>query len=515
MASAGARGGRTAGNEAGANATAPGGNRDRLKIVMVATEAVPFAKEGGVADVMGSLPKELAALGHEVCLVLPRYGSVDPERWGLQRTGLVRSIPFGPHEYLVRVLRGTLPDSTVTVYFLDNPELFGRYQKLYLGQEQREEQRRFILFCRSLVEMLPALDIRPDILHLNDWQTAPASVYLRTSYDYLIRHGTPRLVYTIHNLQYQGRWDPSILDEAGLERARVFIPPGLEFWGDVNWMKAGINYADVITTVSRRYAEEIQTLDNGWGLDEVLFQRHPRVFGIPNGIDWEAWNPKTDRDIPTRFTAENVLAKKPADRAALREEFGLRDEPELPLVGIVSRLVDQKGFDLLAQVAFELRGMPLQLVVLGTGHERYEQLFRELSESSRNIRAHIGFDVPLSHRIYAGSDFFLMPSKFEPGGLGQLIAMRYGTPPIVHATGGLADTVVDVDAHPGVGNGLSFDEYSPAALLEALRRALALCADSERMAGTIERAMRYNSTWEASARLYVDLYRRVLALPPT
>jgi starch synthase len=491
------------------------GGAKRLKIVMVATEAVPFAKEGGVADVMGSLPKELAALGHEVCLFLPRYGSIDPERWGLQRTGLVRSVPFGGYDYLVRVLRGALPDSPVTVYFLDSPELFGRYQKLYLGQEQREEQRRFILFCRSLLELLPALDITPDILHLNDWQTAPITAYLRTSYSHLIRHGALRIVYTIHNMQYQGRWDPSILDEAGLERSRVFIPPGLEFWGDVNWMKAGINYADLITTVSRRYAEEIQTLDHGWGLDEVLFQRHPRVFGIPNGIDWEAWDPATDRDIAARYTAEDVQAGKPADRSALREEMGLGDESDEPLIGIVSRLVDQKGFDLLAQIAAELRKLPLQMVVLGTGHERYEQLFRKLNESSRNIRARIGFDAALSHRIYAGSDFFLMPSKFEPGGLGQLIAMRYGTAPIVRATGGLADTVTGVDEHPDVGTGLSFSEYTSAALLDSLRRALALYGDRERMEGTIQRAMRYNSTWEASARQYVDLYQRVLSLPPT
>jgi starch synthase len=492
-----------------------GANGGRLTIMMVATEAAPFAKEGGVADVMGSLPKELAALGHEVYLFLPRYGSIDPERWGLQRTGLVRAVLLGGRDYIVRVLRGALPDSPVTVFFLDSPEFFGRYQKLYLGQEQREEQRRFILFCRSLLELFPALGITPNILHLNDWQTAPIAAYLRTSYSYLIRHGTPRIAYTIHNLQYQGRWDPSILDEAGLERARVFIPPGLEFWGDVNWMKAGINYADVITTVSHRYAQEIQTLDDGWGLDEVLFQRHPRVFGIPNGIDWEAWNPETDRDIPARYTAEHVRAAKPVDRAALCEEFGLPDEPGQPLIGIVSRLVDQKGFDLIAALAAELRELPLRMVVLGTGHAGYEQLFRELSASSRNIRARIGFDVALSHRIYAGADFFLMPSRFEPGGLGQLIAMRYGTVPIVRATGGLADTVTDVDERPDVGTGLSFMEYTPAALLETLRRALALYADPERMEGAILRAMRYNSTWVASARQYVDLYQRMLGLPPT
>lgn len=482
---------------------------------MVATEAVPFAKEGGVADVMGSLPRELAARGHDVSLVLPRYGSVDPDRWDLQRTGIVRPVPFGEGGYIVRVLRGTLPNSNVTVYFLDNPELFGRYQKLYLGQEQREEQRRFLVFCRSLLEILPSLDLTPDILHLNDWQTAPITAYLRTGYSYLIRAGRPRLVYTIHNLQYQGRWDPSILDEAGLERARVFIPAGLEFWGDVNWMKAGINYSDVITTVSRRYAEEIQTLDHGWGLDEVLFQRHPRVFGIPNGIDWEVWNPGTDSDIAARYTIEDVSAAKPVDTAALRKEFVLGDEPGVPLVGIVSRLVDQKGFDLVAEIADELRSLPLQLVVLGAGQEHYERLFHDLSETSRNIRARIGFDNALSHRIYAGSDFFLMPSRFEPGGLGQLIAMRYGSLPIVHATGGLADTVTDVDAHPGTGTGLSFDAYTPAALLETLRRALALYADPQRMEGAVLRAMRYNSTWAESAKLYVSLYERVLALPPT
>ena len=486
----------------------------RLKVLMVATEAVPFAKEGGVADVIGSLPKELAALGHEVRIFLPRYGAIDTARWGLQPTGVVVTVYIAGVGHTVSILQTMLSDAPVIVYLLDHEGLFGRHRQIYLGLDQHEEQWRFLLFCRVLLEALPLLDFAPDIIHLHDWQTAPCAAYLRTTYRHILRQGAARLVYTVHNLQYQGRWDPSILDEAGLDRARVFSTSGLEFWGDVNWMKAGIVYADVVTTVSHRYAEEIQTLDYGWGLDEVLFQRHPRIFGIPNGLDWDAWNPATDGDITMRYTAAEAPMAKARNRTALRQEFGLPDDPDVPLVGIVSRLVDQKGFDLIAAIAAELRELPLQLVVLGTGHPRYEQLFRELAMSTANVRARIGFDVALSRRIYAGADFFLMPSAFEPGGLGQLIALRYGTLPIVHATGGLADTVSDLDADPKNGNGVSFTPYMASALRDALRRALQLYAERDRWPGLVTRAMAYDSRWSASARAYSQLYQRVLGLPP-
>jgi starch synthase len=487
---------------------------ERLKILMVTTEAVPFAKEGGVADVMGSLPKELARRGHDVRVFLPRYGTIAPKRWRLTPGDPVPPVYWGGAPQTVRIWRGALPDSTVIVYFFDHERSFGRYQRLYLGQDQVDEQRRFVLFCRGVLEALPSLDFTPDIIHLNDWQTAPCAAFLRTSYRPLLRRGQTRLVYTIHNLQYQGRWDPSILDEAGLDRQRVFVPDGLEYWGDVNWMKAGIAYADVITTVSRRYAEEIQTLDHGWGLDELLTQRRSRLFGIPNGIDWEAWNPATDPDIAARYGAEDALAGKVRDHAALREETGL-PAADLPIVGLVTRLVEQKGIDLIAAIADQLRELPLQLVVLGAGHPEYEALFRDLSATSANVRARIGYDAALSHRIYAGSDFFLMPSAFEPGGLGQLIALRYGTLPIVRATGGLADTVADLDADPAHGNGFSFAPYDASALLDTLQRALHAYADRDRWPALVARAMAYDSRWSASARAYDDLYRRTLRLPPT
>ena len=239
------------------------------------------------------------------------------------------------------------------------------------------------------------------------------------------------------------------------------------------------------------------------------------MFGIPNGIDWDAWNPAADRDIATCYSEEDATAGKQRDRAALRREFGLPDVPDVPLIGVVSRLVDQKGFDLVAEIAGALRDLPLQLVVLGTGQPRYEALFRDLSASSENVRARIGFDAALSHRIYAGSDFFLMPSAFEPGGLGQLIALRYGTLPIVRATGGLADTVSDLEADTERGNGLSFSEYTPRALRKTLDRALRFYADRDRWPSLVARAMRYDSRWSASAHAYADLYRKVLRLPPT
>ncbi len=480
-----------------------------LKILMVATEAVPFAKEGGVADVIGSLPKDLAALGHDVRVFIPRYGSIDLLRWKLQPSGLLPPIPLAGGSP-VAIYRTTLPDAPVTVYLLDHAPFFGRHERIYLGLDQRDEQRRFLLFCRGVLDALPLLAFAPDIIHLHDWQTAPCAAYLRTGYRPLLRGGQTRIVYTVHNLQYQGRWDASILDEAGLDRGQVFTANGLEFWGDVNWMKAGLVYADVVTTVSRRYAEEIQTLDFGWGLDEILLQRHSRLFGIPNGLDWDDWNPATDAALAARYTAADAPAAKARNRTALRAEFDLPDDPALPLLGIVSRLVDQKGFDLLAALAADLSDLPLQLVVLGSGQPRYEQLFRDLAARTGNVRARIGFDVALSHRIYAGADFFLMPSAFEPGGLGQLIALRYGTLPIVHATGGLADTVTDLDADPGGGNGISFTPYTADALRDALGRALRRYGDRVAWPGLIARAMAYDSRWSASAQAYSDLYGRVL-----
>ena len=485
-----------------------------LKILMVGTEAVPFVKEGGVADVMGSLPKELAALGHQVCLFLPRYGLIDTASWSLKPTGCTRAVSMSGSNHVVSIWQGSLPDSPVTVYFLDNEEFFGWRQQVYLGMDQRDEQLRFLLFCRGLLDALPDLGFIPDIFHLNDWQTAPCAAYLRATHGHLLRQGKARIVYSVHNLQYQGRWDPSILDEAGLERSQVFTQRGLEFWGDVNWMKAGIMFADVVTTVSHRYAEEIQTLDYGWGLDEVLFQRHSRIFGIPNGLDWDEWNPASDSNLAVRYSAAEAAGAKASNRTTLRHEFGLPDDLDVPLVGIVSRLVDQKGFDLIEAIAAELRGLPLQLVALGSGQPRYEKLFRELAANTANTRARIGFDAALSHRIYAGADFFLMPSAFEPGGLGQLIALRYGALPIVHATGGLADTVTDVFADPDNGNGISFARYTPSALLDALRRALRLYAERERWPDLIARAMAYDSRWSASALAYSQLYQRVLRLPP-
>ena len=486
----------------------------RLNILMIAAEAVPFAKEGGVGDVMGSLPKALAALGHDVRIFIPRYGSIDPARWSLEDTGVARSFYMAGAGRTVTVTKTMLPGSPVTVYFLENLEFFGWHQRIYFGLERLDEQQRFLLFCRGLLDALPGLGFLPDIFHLNDWQTAPCAAYLRTTHRHLLREGRARVIYTIHNLQYQGRWGPAVLDEAGLDRGQLFHPSGLEYWGEVNWMKAGIVYSDAVTTVSHRYAEEIQTPEFGWGLDGVLRQRHERVSGIPNGLDWETWNPATDKSITVQYDAQDALPAKARNRSALRQAFGLPDDADTPLVGIVSRLVDQKGFDLIAAIAHELRNLPLHLVVLGTGQAHYEWVCNELATTSNNVRVYIGFDVPLSHRIYAGADFFLMPSAFEPGGLGQLIALRYGALPIVHVTGGLADTVTDLYADPANGNGISFIHYLPSALLNALQRAIELYRDRQRWPELVVRAMAYDSRWTKSAQAYSELYRRVFDFPP-
>ncbi len=489
-------------------------NDKRYKILMVAAEAVPFAKEGGVADVIGSLPKALAALGHEVCICIPRYGNIDPARWSLKHTGFVRTIPMAWFNFTVSIYQTTLPDAPVTVYFVENAEMFGWHQAIYFGLDRHDEYLRFLLFCRGILEALPSLGFVPDIIHLNDWQAAACAPYLRTTFRHLLRDGATRVVYTIHNLQYQGRWVPSILDEVGLDRSTLFNMGGLEFNGDVNWMKAGIVYSDVVNTVSRRYAEEIRTPKFGWGLEGVLSLRYSRLFGIPNGLDWDIWNPETDTALAAQYTAENAVEAKRRNRSALRQEFGLDDDPDIPVIGMVTRLVDQKGLDLIAAIAHELPHLPIQLVVLGSGYWHYEQMFNWLAATTTNVRVYIGFNSALSRRIYAGSDFFLMPSAFEPGGLGQLIALRYGTLPIVHETGGLADTVTDLYASPETGNGIGFRDYWADALQNALYRATELYGQQDRWPELVARAMACDSRWSASAKEYSELYERAFNFPP-
>lgn len=460
-----------------------------MRILMLAAEVAPFAKVGGLADVTGSLPKALMALGHEVRIMMPRYRTIPTDHLAV----VLPSFPVmaGLGDQPAKLLRGSLGD--VPVYFIDNPYFFGDRPKIY-GEEDEGEQ--FAYFCRAALDALRHLQWAPDILHAHDWHTAWAPLLLKESRDPFF--AATRSVFTIHNLAYQGIFPRELLDFLRLP-SRLFNPTEVEFHGNLNSMKAGILFSDEVNTVSERYALEIQTAEYGERLEGVLQNRHQHLRGILNGLDYAQWNPETDPHLSAHYRADDSRGKAECKRA-LQRELGLPEE-DAPLFGLISRLVDQKGLDLLADVAETLLASGAQLVILGSGDARYEGYFRNLADLSPRCAVRIGFDAALADRIYAGSDFFLMPSKFEPCGLGQLISLRYGTLPIVRETGGLADTVHEGD------NGWVFQDYTPTAFFAAIRRAEDTFRNRERFESMRKHAMQQDFSWSASALKYVEMYQ--------
>jgi len=374
------------------------------------------------------------------------------------------------------------------------------------GDDYPDNAERFALFCRAVVESCRALPFRPDVLHAHDWQTALLPVYLKTTLrDDPVLQETAS-VFTIHNLGYQGLFDPEILPRLGLPW-ELFTPAGLEFYGKVNLLKGGLIYADLLTTVSRRYSQEIQEPEHGFGLDGVLRARRDDLYGILNGIDPEEWNPETDAFIAARYSAADPSGKARC-KQDLQERFALPVRPEVPLLGVISRLAPQKGLDLLRDILDELMRLDLQLVLLGSGEKALEAAFREAAaQHPSRLGVKIGFDIPLSHQIEAGADLFLMPSRYEPCGLNQMYSLAYGTIPVVRATGGLDDTIVQFDPETGEGNGFKFADPTPAAFLQAIRSALALFQQKPHWARLVGNAMSADFTWDRSAREYVRVYR--------
>lgn len=477
-----------------------------LRVLMAAAEVAPFAKVGGLADVAGSLPKALAAVGNDVRIVMPRYRDI------VQETTTVAdlAVPVGDRREtaIVRQTRieARLNGDTkkVPVYFIDNYHYFDR-EGIYAHGDDAE---RFAFFSRAVLAMLPVIGFRPDIIHCNDWQTGPVPVMLRALYrgeQFFRRMAT---VYTIHNLRYQGNFPRTVLRLLGLGDEH-FRPDRLEFYGEVSYMKAGILYADAVNTVSRRYAEEIQTPEFGERMDGLLRARRDDLFGIINGINYHEFDPAHDPRIFRPYDALHIEDKK-ENKYGLQRELGLPVR-DVPLLAVISRLVDQKGLDLVAQAVPELLAEDVQLVVLGTGDRHYEELFARLGrEHPRQVAAHIGFNGILAQRIYAGADIFLMPSRFEPCGLGQLISLRYGTIPVVRETGGLADTITNYHPSTGGGNGFTFRDYSPEALAGAVREALRAYRVPATWHRLVRAAMEMDFSWNRSAAEYLDLYDRAL-----
>jgi starch synthase len=474
----------------------------RLSVLIIGSEARPFAKTGGLADVLGALPPALARLGWDVTLVLPRYR-------GVSAGALTGTFPVsvGGFTREAGFFDAPLADGARAL-LVDCPDLFDR-AALYGpdNTDYPDNARRFAFLVRAALEHAARSGAPPAIVHAHDWQAALAPVYLRTLYaSHPVLGATPS-VFTIHNLAYQGVFDPDWLPRLDLGWDEFTIDR-LEFWGRISLLKGGINHARVITTVSRRYAQEIQTPEFGFGFDGILRARRDDLAGILNGIDTREWDPAHDPFLPKPFDADDLSGKQNAKIAVLQRYGITLDEAALkrPLVGMVSRMVDQKGFDLIAALSDQLPGLDATFVILGTGEARYQDLWRALaSRHPDRIGARIGFDESLAHLIEGGADIFLMPSRFEPCGLNQMYSMRYGTVPVVHAVGGLADTVIDS------GTGFVFRDYTPAALLDAVTRALALFGDARRWHALQLAGMRQDFSWDRSAQEYVKIYERVLA----
>jgi len=476
-----------------------------LKILVVSAEAVPFAKVGGLADVAGSLPKALRRLGHDVRLAMPKYRRINEAQFGLTKVLESLPVPAGSDHELASVFESAIDG--MPAYLIGNDKYFGR-EKVYGYDDDGE---RFVFFCRATLEALKKLNWRPDIIHCNDWHTGIIPNWLKTIYkDDPFFAGTAT-VFTIHNLAYQGIFGPELLEFAGLaDYGLIPHPEHDELSQVVVLMARGILFADVINAVSEKYAEEILTPEYGERLDSILAQRRDRLFGILNGLDYELWNPATDQDIAVNYDVDS-LDRRMGNKLALQREAGLPQDPAVLLIGMISRLADQKGFDILTEAMDQLMKLDLQFVLLGTGDEHYHRIFANVAGKYQGQAAvFLKFDPALARRIYAGSDAFLMPSRFEPCGLGQMIAMRYGSVPIVRSTGGLADTVEDYDPTTDQGNGFTFSAYSEEALLTAVKRALEAYQRQDIWRTLMERGMRADFSWEVSAKKYVELYRRAL-----
>ena len=469
-----------------------------MKILFASAEAYPLAKVGGLGDVAGSLPKALRSLGHDVRMVLPRYGMIRDAK----DDGGPFAVRAGGSALEARLKTTNL--SGLPVYLIDRPDLFDR-PKIY---EYEDDGKRFGFFCRAILDSLPAADFWPDVIHLNDWHSAMVAVFLRTLYAGDERYHRIKTVLTIHNLQHQGLFGRDLFEWLGLP-AEAWNLEAVEFYGHLNFMKAGIVYADFVNTVSPTYAKEIQTEEYGCRLDGLLRARSAKLTGILNGIDYDVWNPAKDPIIAQKYS-KSTVDKKAANKAALQKETGLPAKADVPVLGMVSRVTEQKGFDILIPALPELLREGVQTILLGAGERKFEAPLEELAASHPGFVAYLKYDEAFAHRIYAGSDFFLMPSKFEPCGLGQMISLRYGTLPIARITGGLTDTVRDLTADPTRGNGFAFEEYAPAALLDATHRAVAFFHGRRGWKGVRQRAMSLDLSWNASAKGYAALYERVL-----
>jgi len=464
-----------------------------MKIMFVSAEVAPFSKVGGLADVSGNLPKYLEKEGCEVAVFTPLYGNINCDKYNVKPLENSRlKISMGNSEHIFTLWTGKMPESDINVFFVENPKYFGCFKEVYPPLiDDFYEQQRFIAFSLASMEYAKLLNFKPDIIHANDWHTAMVPVYLKSNYKYDEFYKDTKCVYTIHNLAYQGSCEAKVVDFANMRWDNVYNENCIEHWGRVNWMKGAINTCDLITTVSPRYAQEILGGEFGEGMDYTLRGHTEKLVGILNGVE----------QINFDINRKSELKKE------ITELFGLPYNPEIPLIAMVSRLVNQKGLDLIDVVSRELMKLPAQFVILGTGEKRYENMFIWLSNNSSNIRAWIDFKADLSSKIYGASDMFLMPSLFEPCGIGQLLALQYGSIPIVRAVGGLDDTII---SYPNeIANGFKFLGYNGWDMLGEIKHAINVYGNKSEWQKLVQNAQKCNFSWEKSAKEYLKHYRQL------
>ncbi len=497
-----------------------------MKILVATSEAVPFAKTGGLADVTGALPLVLKEKGHDVRLVLPEYTMT--KKWLANNPQFavkrIDGIDVPIKGISIKCIVQELKYKNITVYLIKNDDYFLR-DELYgtRSGDYEDNAERFIFFSRAVLKMLRLKDWSPDVIHLNDWQTSTIPLFLKTVYKDDPFYSSIATILTIHNLGYQGVFNPSELELfSGVDPQEIFTMDRIEFYGKINLLKAGIIYADIVNTVSPTYAQEIQTSECGYGLDGVLKQRSHELYGIINGIDYDVWNPETDKEIPYHYNLD-CLENKELNKLNLINYFHLETkkaaamslqplpDEQIPLIGLVGRLAAQKGLDILAEIFESLLSMDIRLILLGSGEEKYHSLLQKIARKYRGkISVNFGYNEELAHRIYASADMFLMPSHYEPCGLGQLISLRYGTVPIIRKTGGLSDTIEEFDPLSGDGNGFTFTEYSGKSLLQAIKRACYIYQHKPDWQRCVVSGMKQDYSWSNSAIEYVKLYRKAV-----
>ncbi len=481
-----------------------------MKILIVSPEMEPFAKTGGLADVAGALPKALKEQGHDVRVIIPKYKMTDAVACSQKLVASDLIINVGNEERTAQIFETKIPGTDIPVYLVGNADYFDR-NGLYgeMGADYQDNAARFVFFSKAVLEFVKKISWEPHVIHCNDWQTGLVCAYIKTVYAGDPFFKSVATIYSVHNMGYLGMFPGNMMPLTGIGWDH-FTPEGMEFWGHMSFAKAGLVFADVISTVSPSYANEIQTEEHGSGLDGLMKARSTDIYGILNGIDYDVWNPAKDKNISSKFSLKSLRGKS-LNKTALRKALKLPSKKDTPVIGMVSRITEQKGFDILSDAFERIMGLNVQFVLLGVGDTELEEKFKYLSKKYPDkVSVNIGFSSAQAPLIYAGSDMFLMPSRYEPCGLGQLIAFKYGSVPVVRATGGLLDTVHEINDETGEGEGFVFSEYSGLALFEVVKRSVEHFKDKKEWNKTVKQNMAFDFSWEKAAEKYIWVYKKAI-----